>query len=184
MRRRLFSRRAAVLALTLVPACGGSEARPESGPTSAEQVDLAAIQRVVDLTYEVSSFDDVGSADPEAFRAPFTPTATLGYTRDGALVTRTVDDYVEIRRGMVEAGEPRSLVEWEVTGSTELFGDVAHRISSYAVRVDGADSLAERGVMSFQLVRVSGEWKVHSLLWHAESEDRPIPARYLADGGP
>lgn len=173
-------RSAAVLALVLVVACAESGAIQESQEGGAALEDRAAIQEVVDLMYEVSSFDDIATANPEAFAMPFTPDALLGYTRGGELVTRTVQDYVEIRRSMVEAGAPQSLVEWELYGSTELYGDVAHRISSYAVRVDGADELAERGVMSFQLVKIAGEWKVHSLLWHAESDTEPIPARYLA----
>lgn len=68
----------------------------------------------------------------------------------------------------MNAGDIRSLEEWEVGGETEFFGDIAHRMSSYAVRVDGAEELAERGMMSFQLMRIQDEWKVHSLTWQAE----------------
>jgi hypothetical protein len=152
------------------------------GLTAAELAEVEAIQRVVELTYEVSSFEDASSADPEDFRAPFTETATLGYTRGEELVTSSVDEYVELRRGLLESGDLQSLIEWELHGATEFFGHVAHRISSYAVRVNGADDLAERGVMSFQLMKVAGDWKVHSLVWHAESEATPLTARYGGSG--
>lgn len=155
---------------------------PVKGLTAAELAEFEAIQRAVELTYEVSSFEDASSADPEDFRTAFTETATLGYTRGEELVTLSVDEYVELRRGLIQGGALQSLVEWELHGETEFFGHVAHRISSYAVRVDGTDDLAERGVMSFQLMKVAGEWKVHSLIWHAESEATPLTARYGGNG--
>lgn len=170
----------AIVALACASSC--VESLPERSLTREEQAELEAVQRVVDLTYQVSSFDDIATADPDAFRIPFTSTARLGYISNGELVARTVGDYVDVRRSMVEAGAPRSLVEWELDGFTELYGDVAHRISSYAVRIDGTSDIAERGIMSFQLLRVGGEWKVHSLVWDAESDDQPIPTRYLPGG--
>ncbi|MFG0253405.1 MAG: hypothetical protein ACF8NJ_11095 [Phycisphaerales bacterium JB038] len=156
--------------------CGSADAG--AGPLDQDAAELAAILETVELTYRVSSFADAGSADPEEFRRPFTPTATLGFVRDGQLVERTVDEYVQIRREMLQGGEVRSLEEWEVGGTTSLFGNVAQRWSWYAVRLNGEEELAERGVMSFQLMKIGGTWKVHSLTWQAGSAEHPLPADF------
>ena len=92
-------------------------------------------------------------------------------------IERSVDEYVQIRRRVIEGGEIRSLEEWELGGHTDHFGDIAQRISAYAVRINGQEELAERGVMSFQLVRTRAGWRIHSLTWHAESGDHPVPER-------
>ena len=170
---------AVTLILGLFPLGCGRAGETATAVLDRDETEIAAIQRAVDLTYEASSFLDSGSADPEGFREPFTPDARLAYVRDGELVERTVDEYVEIRRGIIQSGEIESLEEWELDGRTEFFGNVAQRISSYAVRIDGASELAERGVMSFQLVRVGGVWRVNSLTWQAESDDLQLPERFL-----
>lgn len=154
----------------------GAEPQPIAQEDTSE---LAAILAVVERTYEVSSFTDANQVDPDDFREPFTPSATLAYTRDGQLIERTVDEYVELRREMLQGGELQSLEEWELHGESVYFGNLAHRTSTYAVRVNGQEQLAERGVMSFQLLKIAGEWKVHSLAWQAESADLTLPDRHL-----
>lgn len=169
-----------LIALGLVVAGCDSLGVDRAGvPGAAETEELAAILETVELTYAVSSFNDAATADPEEFRRPFAPGATLAFTRDGQLVERTVDEYVAIRRDLLETGEVQSLEEWELAGETEFFGDVAQRMSSYAVRINGSEDIVERGVMSFQLVKIGGEWKVQSLTWQAESPQLPLPARFL-----
>lgn len=160
--------------------CGSPDVPGDHLDQAAADVEASAIQEVVELTYRVSSFEDAGTADPEAFRTPFTPTATLSFTRGGELMELSVDEYVELRRGLLESGEVQSLDEWEIVGKTDHFGDIAHRMSSYAVRINGSDELAERGMMSFQLMKIGGQWKVHSLTWHTESAETPLPARYTS----
>lgn len=167
------------ISIAFISACTPVRDSGDTQEQITDQSELDAIQQVVEMTYDASSFEDVSKVDPDSFRLPFTKTAVLGHARQGELVLYSVDDYVEIRRDMVEKGEPHSLIEWEINGTTELFGNIAHRMSSYAVRLNDTEELVERGVMSFQLVKISGQWKVQSLLWHAETEDLQIPSKYL-----
>lgn len=172
----------AVILLTgvlVLSGCTSGGAEPDGSGAPEDSSELAAILAVVERTYEVSSFRDAGLANPDDFREPFIPSTTLAYTRDGQLIERTVDEYVEIRREILRGGEIQSLEERELHGETIFFGNLAHRISTYAVRVNREEQLAERGVMSFQLLKIAGEWKVHSLAWQAESTDLPLPDRHL-----
>ncbi|TVR37261.1 MAG: hypothetical protein EA390_00170 [Balneolaceae bacterium] len=72
-----------------------------------------------------------------------------------------------------------SLDEWELWGHTDQFGNVAQRISTYAVHVDAAES--ERGIILFQFVRVDEQWLIQSMIWQTESDDLAIPSHYLGD---
>lgn len=159
---------------SLLTACSEPAAQDPDAPLAPDPA-AEAVQAAVELTYEVTSFTDAATADPERFREAFTPTARLAFVRDGRAVERTVDDYVEIRRSMLAGGEVRSLVERELWGHTEHFGTLAHRWSAYEVHINGAEEPAERGIMSFQLVRTDAGWKVHSLAWQAERDTLRLP---------
>jgi hypothetical protein len=147
-------------------------------PAEIASSDTTAIQEVIDLFYEVSSFKDIGNADPQSFKQPFTETAVLGSVKEGEPVLRSIGEYVEIRKNMKERGRPTSLVEWELNGKTDVFGNVAHRVSVYTVQLNGQEEPAERGVMFFQLVKSKGQWKIQSLLWQAETDELKIPTEF------
>lgn len=161
----------------VLAACGATEF-PEGSPDGTSKTEIA-IQRAVEAVYDGSSFEDPSLASDDDFRRPFTPDARLAFTRNDTLVVQSIDEYAEGRRGMLDGGDIALVHEWEIAGHSESFGNIAHRISSYAVHVNATDSIAERGVISFQLARVNGEWLVHSMIWDVETDDIPIPARYL-----
>lgn len=179
---RLAAGASILTALLVVAACGPED--PPSPPPAVPDADPAeaAVQRTVDLFYETSSFTNAATADPEAFRTAFAPSARLAFVGADGVVEWTVDEYVDIRRGMLAGGEVSALVERELGGSTEVYGTVAHRMSGYEVYLNGVEEPAERGVMSFQLLRTDGAWRIHSLTWQSASPELPVPARYEATG--
>ena len=63
-------------------------------------------------------------------------------------------------------------------GETQFFGNIAHRLSVNVDYFDGSEE-AERGVNSFQLIKVNGKWLINSLIWDVEQEGQPIPEQYL-----
>ena len=70
--------------------------------------------------------------------------------------------------------------ETDVCRVTETYGHIAHVFSTYESRFTPDNPLPfKRGVNSIQLVRDEGRWWVTSLIWDMESDDNPIPARYL-----
>ncbi|HEX5237170.1 MAG TPA: DUF4440 domain-containing protein, partial [Sphingomicrobium sp.] len=57
----------------------------------------------------------------------------------------------------------------------EVYGNLATAWSAYDGKAaDG--SFHERGINSFQLVKVDGKWLVASILWQEETPDFPLPA--------
>lgn len=89
--------------------CVESEVDSAQPVAQDDPSELAAVLEVVDHTYEVSSFQDAARIDPDEFREPFTPNATLSFVRDGQLIVRSVGEYVESRRETLAGGQLQSL---------------------------------------------------------------------------
>lgn len=69
--------------------------------------------------------------------------------------------------------------EVEIVERTEVFGNVAHRLSTYTKRstVDG-EAIEGAGVISTQLIRTPAGWKISSMAWDDERPGLDIPERY------
>ena len=81
-----------------------------------------------------------------------------------------MDEFIESRQALVDAGELTSFAEFETHAITEVFGGVAHRMSTYGKRgvQDGA-FFAARGVISTQFVRTPEGWRMSSMAWDDEA---------------
>src|SRR5262245_21629416 len=65
----------------------------------------------------------------------------------------TVDEFIAPRRALVDSGALTEFEEWEIAHVTEVFGNVAHRMSTYGKRgVQNGTSFEARGVISTQFV--------------------------------
>ena len=61
----------------------------------------------------------------------------------------------------------------------EVWGGLATAWSAYDGRTANG-SFHERGINSFQLVKIDGKWVVASILWQEETPDNPLPANLTA----
>jgi hypothetical protein len=108
---------------------------------------------------------------------------------DGGLLIRnlgvpeiaTVAEFIAPRRALVEEGRLTEFEEVELAAVTEVFGNVAHRMSTYGKRgvQDGA-FFAARGVISSQFVRTPDGWRMSSMAWDDERPGLELPERYAA----
>jgi hypothetical protein len=81
----------------------------------------------------------------------------------------SVEAFIASRQGMVDSGALVAFEEIETAASTEAFGNVAHRFSTYEKRgwLHGR-ALAGRGRISTQFVRTPSGWKMSSMAWDDE----------------
>lgn len=71
--------------------------------------------------------------------------------------------------------------ETELSERTEVYGNVAHVMSSYVSCVESPDAEAVgRGINSFQLLRHNARWRIVSVAWDIETPETPIPDDFLA----
>jgi hypothetical protein len=92
-----------------------------------------------------------------------------------------VRQFIEPRQVLVNSGELTSFREVELSEITELFGNVAHRLSVYAKfgTVKGVPFEA-RGMISTQFIMTPAGWKVSAMAWDDERPGLTVPERYSA----
>nr|WP_294941473.1 hypothetical protein [uncultured Mucilaginibacter sp.] len=120
---------------------------------------------------EKPRFDEIGNY--------FIPQAQLINFRTDTTDITPLPIFIALYKQFVADGHIDMFYEEEAFGKTEQFGRVAHRISTYNTYLNTRDSIAERGVNSFQLIKTPKGWKVSSIIWDVERKDLPVPDYYL-----
>jgi hypothetical protein len=133
--------------------------------------DLAGIDAAIRGVYEVISGPPGQKRDFDRMRALFAPGATMKAIGPKGLHGGSVEDYIARDKDILEK---MGFTERELGRRTEVWGGLATAWSAYDGRTaDG--SFHERGINSFQLVKVDGKWLVASILWQEETPDNPLP---------
>ncbi|WP_227470226.1 hypothetical protein [Massilia sp. YMA4] len=162
-----------------------SSMRPALQPALQARIvraaDVASVDAIVAALYETISGPAGRPRDWERLRALFRPDGRMivhGPNKEGGYNTRVmaVDDYIE-RVAPLFARE--GFFETELARQSEQFGTIAHVFSTYESRHAPDEKPFQRGINSIQLVNDGQRWWVQSLVWQAESEQHPLPARYL-----
>ena len=138
----------------------------------AANADLAEIDKAVHAVYDVISGPPGQKRDFDRMRALFAPGATLKAIGPKGLRGGTVEDYITRNSAILEK---EGFMERELGHRVELWGNLATVWSSYDGRTANG-SFHERGINSFQLVKVDGKWLVASILWQEETPAFPLPA--------
>jgi hypothetical protein len=109
----------------------------------------------------------------------FLPSACLIRNSGAAPEVSTLSQFIEARQRKVAAGELTHFREAETREITEIFGQVAHRFSTYEKEgLDLGVALAGRGIISIQFVMTPAGWKISSMVWDDERPGLTIPQRY------
>jgi len=82
-----------------------------------------------------------------------------------------LQQFIDPRQASVQAGKLTSFHEAEISHKTELFGNVAHRFSTYVKSGTLNEVRFEaRGMISTQFVRTPDGWRVSSMVWDDERQ--------------
>jgi hypothetical protein len=86
--------------------------------------------------------------------------------------------FIEPRRAMVQSGELTRFHEAELSHTTQVFGNVAHRFSAYAKSgTTKGVAFEARGMISTQFINTPAGWKMSAMAWDDEREGLMIPSR-------
>jgi hypothetical protein len=138
-----------------------------------------AIKKAVDNAYSCISFKKGEKVNYNDIKNYFMPQAQMFNFRNDSLEVFTINQFVDMYRNIIETNGITSFYEEEILGTTDQFGRVAQRMSTYKTYINTMDSITERGVNSFQLVKTPQGWKVSSIIWDVESSGLKIPGYYL-----
>jgi hypothetical protein len=140
-------------------------------PPAASQADLAGIDAAIRGVYEVISGPPGQKRDFDRMRSLFAPGATMKAIGPKGLHGGSVEDYIARDRDILER---EGFTERELGRRLEVWGGLATAWSSYDGRT-ASGSFHERGINSFELVKIGGKWLIASILWQEETPANPLP---------
>ena len=86
-----------------------------------------------------------------------------------------VESFIAPRQALLSGGSLVDFQEWELSGRTEVFGDIAQRFCSYAkAGVQDGIPFTARGMKTLQFVRTSAGWRISAAAWDDEREGLAI----------
>jgi hypothetical protein len=135
------------------------------------KADLAGIDQTIHAVYDVISGPPGQKRDFDRMRALFAPGATLKAIGPKGLRGGSLEDYIGRNKDVLER---EGFTERELGRRVEVWGGLATAWSAYDGRTANG-SFHERGINSFQLVKIDGKWLVASILWQEETPDKPLP---------
>jgi len=141
----------------------------------ANAADLAGIDRAITGVYQVISGPPGQKRDFDQMRLLFAPNATLKAIGPKGLRGGSLEDYISRNAAILEK---EGFTERELGRRVEVWGGLATAWSVYDGRTANG-SFHERGINSFQLVKLDGKWVVASILWQEETTDNPLPVNLI-----
>jgi len=141
------------------------------------KADLAGIDAAIRGVYEVISGPPGQKRDFDKMRSLFAPAATMKAIGPKGLRGGTVEDYISRNKEILEK---EGFTERELGRRVEVWGVLATAWSAYDGRTANG-SFHERGINSFQLVKIDGKWVVASILWQEETPENPLPSDLIKE---
>ena len=121
----------------------------------------------------------------DALRQVFLPEAVIVRTCGGAPTVYGVDSFIAPRHVLLSSGRLIDFREWELSGRTEVFGDIAQHFCSYAkAGVQLGVPFTGRGMKTFQLVRTAAGWRISAAAWDDERDGLALAAHWSGAGRP
>jgi len=146
-----------------------------AGPDPVATV-KAGLERLPRQFFRAVSFNAGESPEYDRIYSLFIERGLLIKNVGATLEILSVQEFIESRQAMFRSGELSSFLEEELSGVTQIFGNVAHRFSAYskAGTMKGT-SFAARGMVSTQCILTPGGWKMSAMAWDDERPGLSLP---------
>lgn len=143
--------------------------------------DVTSEDAIIQAMYDCISGPKGEQRDWDRMKYLMTPDAKLIPTRPGQDGKR-VPCYLTIEQ-FIEQGDQwlidNGFFEEEVSRTTESFGLITHVWSTYQSKWTPDGKPFSRGINSVQLMNDGDRWWIINIYWVAETEDNPLPKKYL-----
>jgi hypothetical protein len=107
----------------------------------------------------------------DTLRALFLPEAVIVRTCGGEPAVYDVEGFIAPRQELLSGSALFDFSEWELSGRTEVFGDVAQHFCGYAKQgVQDGSPFTGRGMKTLQFVRTSAGWRISAAAWDDERD--------------
>ncbi|HEY2043105.1 MAG TPA: hypothetical protein VGH11_10555 [Jatrophihabitans sp.] len=137
--------------------------------------DRAAIASVVATFFAAFTSGPDCTTRLDALRSVFLPGAVIVRTCGGGPAVYGVESFIAPRQALLSGGSLVDFREWEVSGRTEVFGDIAQHFCSYAkAGVQDGTPFTDRGMKTLQFVRTAAGWRISAAAWDDERDGLTI----------
>ena len=172
------SRTSAVLFIVMLAACAA--AIVEAQAPAADPADVGTITDIVRVSYEVISGP---AGTPRQWRRDSTlymPGATfVALGERGGHVQVRIMTPEEYRQRTNQRFVAEGMIETEIAGHIECFGNVAQVRSVYTFRRSATGPVEARGVNYFMLYWDGRRWWITGMAWDDERPSNPIPPQWI-----
>ena len=148
----------------------------------ADPKDVSSPEAIIAAVYDVISGPAGQKRNWDRMRTLFVPDARMiptGKRATGESTRRVlaVEEYITSSGPFLEKD---GFFEIEIGKKIEQFGNIVHVFSTYESKRAMTDEKPfMRGINSFQLWYDGKRWWVITILWQNESQDTPIPEKYI-----
>ena len=126
--------------------------------------------------FRAVSFEPGGVPPYEVIRSLFIDSGLLIKNTGPVPEISTVQQFIGSRQAMVRSGDLTRFNEHELSESTTIFGNVAHRLSVYAKSGTMKNVAFEtKGMVSTQFILTSTGWRMSAMAWDDERPGLSIP---------
>jgi hypothetical protein len=131
--------------------------------------DRSEITSIVETFFAAFTSGPDSTARLDALREVFLSGALVVKTCGGEPTVYDVDGFIAPRQALLSGGALTGFREWQVSGRTDLYGDIAQHFCSYAKEglQDGV-AFTGQGSKSIQLVRTGAGWRISAAAWDDE----------------
>jgi hypothetical protein len=134
----------------------------------------AEIDRLTDSFFALFCNRD-GAPELDRIFDLFVPDGLIAKCTSADPEISTLREFIAPRHELLTNGSLTDFSESETSERTAIFGNIAHRISTYqkSGHLDGVP-FSTRGVKTFQFVRTLAGWRILSVTWDDERENLVI----------
>ena len=141
---------------------------------------VAELGRITEAFFRAVSFEAGSRPSYDDIRDLFIEDGLLIKNSGDQPEVSSLDEFIGPRQRLVDSGELTQFRETESAHRDEVFGNVAHRLSTYSKSgVSGRVTIEGRGVISTQFIRTPNGWRMTSMAWDDERPGLAVPDRYL-----
>ena len=129
--------------------------------------------------YELFCFKGGATPDPEELRDLFMPEGKVINSNPDLPRALNVEQFIDLQQAQATHRAATGFYEREQFQKIDLFGNVAHVLSTYAKLDRSHTEPFALGVGSVQLIKVQERWLISVVAWYDQTAEVQVPERYL-----
>lgn len=141
---------------------------------------IQEIDHLTEKFYQCVSFNAEHYPDFECLKDIFYGDGRIINNNFDKPVVFTVQSFAQTMMHQIEDGNSTFLAQQEIFDKTEIFGNMAQRMSVYEYSIcQDAGKVWPRGINYIQYLFTEAKWHITSMTWSDEKADVKIPEEYL-----